>query len=539
MTGAKPQGRQLEAVESEQDQLLVIAPPGCGKTELLAMRAEQLVRTGTVRKHRKLLAITYSKRARDNMRERIDLRLGRELARKYVTVLNFHGLAGRIVHSHAATLDIPRDFVMPTKRWVADTATGLGADWRSRQAAEARLHALKSAPVSDEELQNQLGDSGDELALALERARISENRLDYQDLIRHAQRLLHVPGVAALYQEHFDALLVDEFQDLSMQQLDMLSHACVRRATYVGDPLQGIYSWAGAQPDEVEAKLTARCGVRIDLDVSYRSSPEVLSMVNAVGVPIGATALSAADPESWGSKQRTRALSFESEEAEAARIAELAAGLARRKPSLSIGIIARSGPRRLYLDNALAQISDVPMQFWDMALDHPGLQTALRGAATGIGANLSLDDQLDILRTRTLLSLGDDDVDTVNVVDEALDLLRQRATPGESVRSILGRIRAVEVEDVAGPGIHVLNAHLGKGQQFDWVFVIGLEEGHVPDWRNPDDPEEARVLMVMLSRAKRGLVVSRAKSVNTKYGRKQAARSRWWEALAAAAQLST
>lgn len=536
MSVLEPQGRQREAVESTANHLLVIAPPGCGKTELLAMRAAHLVRSGQIRPHRRLLAITYSKRARDNMRQRIEQRLGSELFNKFVTVLNFHGVAGRIVRAHASTLDISRDFAMPTKRWFADTTASLSADWKSRQTAEARLRALKSQPLSDDEILARLRGSGDELALAIEGARIDANRLDYPDLIRHAQRLLSVPEVARLYQAHFDGLLVDEFQDLSVQQLDIVSRACSRSATYVGDPLQGIYSWAGAQPEEVEAALGERCTERVDLDVSYRSAPEVLQMVNAVGVPIGATALRAADPDSWGSNQRTRAVVFADEESEARRIAELATEIARRKPKHSVGIIARSGPRRAALDRELATVADVPLQFWDMALDHPGLLSALRAAAAGIAGTLPLDKQLELLRHRVLSNMGEDDVDTENVVDDAVALLAERAAEGEGVRAILARTRAVDVEEVAAPGVHVLNAHLGKGQQFDWVFVIGLEEGHVPDWRNPEDPEEARVLMVMLSRAKRGLVVSRAKYVRTPYGPKRVPASRWWDALEAAAQ---
>lgn len=536
MSVVSPFGRQLEAVQSEADQLLVIAPPGCGKTELLAMRAEYLVRTAQIARHRHLLAITYSKRARDNMRARIEQRLGRERARKHVTVLNFHGLAGRIVRSHAATIGIPRDFEMPTRRWFADKASSLGADWRSKQAAEARLQLLKSSALSDEEVQAELQESGDELALAIERARLAENRLDYPDLIRHAQRLLSIDGVGRLYREHFGGLLVDEFQDLSLQQLDMVSLACSRKATYVGDPLQGIYSWAGAQPDAVEAAISERCSERIHLDVSYRSAPEVLKMVNAVAVPIGAEPLTAADPSAWGQAQRTRALSFPDEETEAERIASLVVSMAQRKPGHSIAVIARSGPRRAHLDRVLASESSVPMQFWDMALDHPGLLTNLRIAAAGGDKAASLDSQLEHVRTQVLAMMGNDDVDTVNIVDDALTLLSERAQAGESVRNVLARTRAVDAEDVASPGVHVLNAHLGKGQQFDWVFVIGLEEGHVPDWRNPDDPEEARVLMVMLSRAKRGLVVSRARTVRTRYGVKRAQPSRWWEDLEAAAQ---
>ncbi|WP_431220097.1 UvrD-helicase domain-containing protein [Leifsonia xyli] len=540
MSGVRAAGRQLEAVESRDAHTLVIAPPGCGKTELLAMRAEFLVVNGLIRPHRRLLATTYSKRARDNMRQRIQERLGAERAARFVTVANFHGLAGRIVRAHAATIGLRGDFALPTTRWLADTASSLGAGWESRKAAEQRLLEVKSQPISDEEVQDQLNGSGDELALAIERARIESNRLDYQDLIRHAQRLLRVPEVAKLYQQHFDAVLVDEFQDLSVQQFDMLTRVCVRSGTYVGDPLQGIYSWAGAQPDAVTEMLEERCSSSVTLELSYRSSPEVLAMVNAVGVPIGATELKAADPEAWGDGQRTRALRFDDEAAEAEGVSKLVTKLARERPTHSIAVIARSGPRRGLLDAALAKVGDIPIQFWDMALDHPGLLTGLRAAATAISASLPLEEQLYILRERALIAMGGgDDVDTANVVDDAIELLRQRATAGEGVRDILRRTRAVDVADVAPPGVHVLNAHLAKGQQFDWVFVIGLEEGHVPDWRSPEDPEEARILMVMLSRAKRGLIISRSETVKTKFGTvKRPPASRWWSALASAAQSS-
>lgn len=78
--------------------------------------------------------------------------------------------------------------------------------------------------------------------------------------------------------------------------------------------------------------------------------------------------------------------------------------------------------------------------------------------------------------------------------------------------------------------VHLLNAHSGKGQQFDWVFVIGLEEGHLPGKRNSEGDalaEEQRVLLVMLSRARHGLVVTRTRMTDGMYGPYQATRSRW------------
>ncbi|MHA4893043.1 3'-5' exonuclease, partial [Enterococcus faecium] len=71
-------------------------------------------------------------------------------------------------------------------------------------------------------------------------------------------------------------------------------------------------------------------------------------------------------------------------------------------------------------------------------------------------------------------------------------------------------------------GVHLLTGHVGKGQQFDWVVIVGLEEGVIPDFRasSADEmAEEARVLSVMLSRARHGVIVGRAASVPTNNGR--------------------
>jgi DNA helicase-2/ATP-dependent DNA helicase PcrA len=90
-----------------------------------------------------------------------------------------------------------------------------------------------------------------------------------------------------------------------------------------------------------------------------------------------------------------------------------------------------------------------------------------------------------------------------------------------------------------GPGLHVLTAHKGKGQEFDWVFVIGLEEGVLPDFRTKDQEqfdEELRILHVMVSRARYGLVFSSIRTITTQYGtRKDKDPSRWLDLLRGAA----
>ena len=89
-----------------------------------------------------------------------------------------------------------------------------------------------------------------------------------------------------------------------------------------------------------------------------------------------------------------------------------------------------------------------------------------------------------------------------------------------------------------GPGVHLLNAHTGKGQQFDWVITCGLEEGHLPGRRNSAGSaldEEQRVLLVTLSRARHGVIVTRSTLQDATYGPFPAAPSRWRNTLAASA----
>ena len=80
---------------------------------------------------------------------------------------------------------------------------------------------------------------------------------------------------------------------------------------------------------------------------------------------------------------------------------------------------------------------------------------------------------------------------------------------------------------LTSPGAHLLNAHVGKGQQFDWVVIAGLEQDTLPDFRakTPEDvAEELRVLSVMLSRARHGVVLTRSSTLvsertGNEYGR--------------------
>lgn len=462
---------QYAAATSEKNHLLIVAPPGCGKTEVLAHRVAHQI--DLLKPNQRVLALTFTKRARANLEERLRSVLGQTQARRQVVVRNFHGFATQVVLAHGRTIGLRMDDLeMPktsTMRRAMEAAGGGGAIYE----AERLLAEIKRSPLSDAEVLEKIDQrqrsEATLLAAKVEWSRQEANQLHYDDLLRHAQRLLRIPAVARLYQTHFGAVLVDEFQDLSLQQFDISILSCTDRRTFAGDPHQGIYSWAGAAPVEVEAEVRRTCGDPIMLRESYRSSPMVLEAVNSISEQVDPeSGLVSAIPEKWPGGGCSAALVLQDQAAEAALAVRLATSIHRAVPDASIGIIARAGWRRKIIDAAFVEQTDVPVRRWELAIDDPA---------------------------------------TVALIQRSV-----------------------------GPGVHLLNAHTGKGQQFDWAIVVGLEEGHLPGKRNSHGDaldEEQRVLLVMLSRARHGLVVTRTCETDGWYGPKPVVASRWWSEIKA------
>ena len=105
---------------------------------------------------------------------------------------------------------------------------------------------------------------------------------------------------------------------------------------------------------------------------------------------------------------------------------------------------------------------------------------------------------------------------------EALGWIQDLLSESVSPQEIRSRIQIGNSSTLTtSSGAHLLSGHVGKGQQFDWVFVIGVEEGSIPFFMAESDDEiseEARVLSVMISRARHGVILSRAESVLTNNG---------------------
>lgn len=514
--------KQIEVRDLKALDLLVSAPAGCGKTEALALRIQGLIQRGDVDVPKRILVTTFSNRARDNIKDRLRHYLSPSEMRNRVTVLNFHGLAARVIRSHANVIGLSDDLLFPENDWIGEQLRRRNVPLNEQEVIQNLLREIKQQPLTDSEVVAKLQSAGNILALELEQLRSEEGRLTYDDLPRLAELILNNECVADLYAMHFGAVVVDEFQDLTLQQLRIINRIGYKRTTFGGDRAQGIYSFAGARPIEVDKAVRTECTNVIEFSESHRSSPAVIETVNALTPITLGQKLSSAHPDSWPSGGLSGAINHQSPTEEAEWIVKVSRAILRWVPNHRIGVLSRTASRRKFVDEAFAKV-DVPQFRWDDALldtDTAKLVKAML-ARFDLVAYSASQDRVSFLRSAVGFE-AITEVDTRKNLVEALDWVHDLLAQSESPEAIRERIKAGDSMNlITNPGVHLLSGHLGKGQQFDWVIVVGLEEGSIPFFKatTPDEiREEARVLSVMISRARHGVILSRAVSFPTNLG---------------------
>lgn len=518
----QPTSGQLAIRDAGELGLLVLAPAGCGKTEALALRVAGLAAHGHILAPRKVLVATFTNRARDNIRERLRTHVRPDDFRNLVTVQNFHGLAARIFRAHANVIGMDPEMTMPDRDWVGDQCRARGLSYGASDEVQGALRRAKQEARHDDEVLAVLAQ--DRIACAIEKIRRQQHRLTYDDLLRCAELILANETIASLYRNHFACVVVDEFQDLTPQQLRIVQRFGYGRTTYAGDMAQGIYGFAGAAPAHVKANIEAEVTRTVKLTESHRSSPAVLAMVNALRHLTEGQALSCAQPHAWPGDGVAALVSFSTAVDEARAALAVARYIHARASNQRIAVIARSKNRRRFIDELTTDATDIACYRWDdPAFDTqtaPFLRRALRRVTVTSFAAAS--DRLAYLWD---IAQGQDVQDpyTRECLVDALAWAADLLTEGASPTAVAARITVGDGDTLlTKPGLHLLTGHVGKGQQFDWVIIIGLEDGCLPDFRASSASElaeETRVLSVMISRARHGVVLSSAQEVPDLSGR--------------------
>jgi DNA helicase-2/ATP-dependent DNA helicase PcrA len=289
--------QQYAAVTAPPGPSLVIAGAGSGKTRTLTYRVAYLLEQGVPAE--RVLLLTFTNKAAKEMMRRVAELLGQELASLWGGT--FHAIGNRILRQHANRLGYQRDFTImdreDAKHLITTCVAESDVDVKATRFPKAEvLGDIFSLAVNTHkaipELLQQQYDYFEHLApqiadiqqryAARKRA---TNGMDFDDLLALWLKLMQQDeDVRELYQQRFQFILVDEYQDTNKLQSDLIDLLAARHQNVmvVGDDAQSIYAWRGANylnilkfPERYPAAKIYK------IETNYRSTPEILSVANA------------------------------------------------------------------------------------------------------------------------------------------------------------------------------------------------------------------------------------------------------------------
>jgi len=280
---------QRQAVEAMDGPVLVLAGAGTGKTRVLTTRFAHILLTGRAAPGQ-VLAVTFTNKAAKEMRERVGAILGRPAEGLWLGT--FHALCARMLRRHAELVGLTSGFTIldsddqlrllkqvmeaahiDPKRWAPPALMGMIQRWKDRGLTPDRVTAAEEGDFA--------GGQSRSLYTAYQ-ARLKQlNTADFGDLLLHMTEILrNKPDILAQYHRIFRYILVDEYQDTNLVQylwLRLLAQAH-KNICCVGDDDQSIYSWRGAEVENILRFEKDFPGAQIvKLERNYRSTAPILA----------------------------------------------------------------------------------------------------------------------------------------------------------------------------------------------------------------------------------------------------------------------
>jgi DNA helicase-2/ATP-dependent DNA helicase PcrA len=298
LEGLNPQ--QREAVSLLDGPVLILAGAGSGKTRVITHRIARLIGVERVPAD-SVLAVTFTNKAADEMRDRVLRLLGASDAISRPWLSTFHSFSVRLLRRDGASLADLRPGFNPLFTIYAEDdqlavvksvykRLGLNEEFMQYRAALSRISFAKNHKQSPTDLiksstdakTTRLASVYDEYEGSLRQA----NALDFDDLLLEAVRLLaHDEAVRLGYNRRFTHLMIDEYQDTNRTQYELMRLLTVARQNVcvVGDEDQSIYGWRGADIRNILDFERDYPGARvIRLEQNYRSTEHILEAASAM-----------------------------------------------------------------------------------------------------------------------------------------------------------------------------------------------------------------------------------------------------------------
>lgn len=290
-TNFKLNKQQQLAVDAVDGPILVIAGAGSGKTRVLTARICHLIEIGV--NPYNILAITFTNKAANEMKERIEKQLGYS----DVWTSTFHSMCARILRMDCERIGYSKDFTIYTdleservvKRILQDYPQ---ADPKNKGDYLWHISRAKTLALSPDDYYDTIKDSDSDAYNVAEVYRRYEtelkkcNCLDFDDLLLKTVLLFSTcPDVLEKYQNRFHYINVDEFQDTNKLQYDIVKMLSKKHGNLfvVGDEDQSIYSWRGAEIRNILDFPKDFKGAKVfKLEQNYRSTTSILKAANNV-----------------------------------------------------------------------------------------------------------------------------------------------------------------------------------------------------------------------------------------------------------------
>lgn len=287
--------RQMEAVNHKEGPILVLAGAGSGKTTVLIARVARLIECGV--RPWNILAITFTNKAADELKNRLVTKLGPEAEDVFAST--FHSMCVRILRREAELLGFPKSFTIydadDSLRLVKKCLKSLNMEEKQfppKPLLGAISHA-KERLESPEDMADIAEREGDyrlkitsRVYAAYQKELHEAGALDFDDLLCETVRLFKKhPEVLEYYQDRWKYIMVDEYQDTNHVQYMLVAMLAQKNKNLcvVGDDDQSIYKFRGATIENILSFEKQFPGAKVvRLEQNYRSTGNILSAANRV-----------------------------------------------------------------------------------------------------------------------------------------------------------------------------------------------------------------------------------------------------------------
>lgn len=559
---------QQQAVVATEGPILILAGAGSGKTRVLNYKAAYLVLEKNISLEN-ILMVTFTNKAANEMKERIS-KLLNSYKLRFSTSLpsagTFHSICAKILRHDGQKIGIPPNFIIydeqDSKEAIKQALDRLNLDKKklNPNAVATTISEAKNELISALEYpQYTRGFFQEEVArLYIEYQKILQknNALDFDDLLFTTVELLQkFKEIALYYQNKFQYILVDEYQDTNHAQYELTKLLAKkwRNICVVGDASQSIYSWRGADFRNILAFRKDYPNVCVfHLEQNYRSSQTILDASYQI------ISKNRTHPilKLWTEKEGGESIAIyqaKSEHGEAEFVANEISSLKYHNPSIRFSdfvVLYRTNAQsrvieEVFLQNGIPYVLVGGIRFYE--------RKEVKDVISYLRLMINLKDSISYKRIEKIgkkrlekfihfrdsfltnyqkkecstLAVIDAILETIAYLDiydkesedglsriENIKELRSVAAEFPNLNQFLENVSLVELEYlpdhpskilVKKDAVNLMTLHAAKGLEFSVVFMVGMEEGLFPHSRSLSEPveleEERRLCYVGMTRA--------------------------------------